>query len=185
MVQKRPLKRQAELVILVWKSIAVSLLLAIVCIALSYFSVIFSQISESGLITWNCSGWAAVLFFRRSWAEQSPGAEGFSEQAAVAWEPAPRGSPPVPPAPERSAACWSCGRAGGGWEAAPLGNSNSMCQDCVGHHWQELLQEEHVLLPCTTSVWTSPKEPVLVGVRILDFSAFLLRFGGVFFLKRK
>lgn len=51
---------------LVWKSKAVSLLLAIVCIALSYFSVIFSQSSASGRVTWNCSGRAAVLLSSRS-----------------------------------------------------------------------------------------------------------------------
>lgn len=149
MVQKSPLKKQAELVTLVRKSIVVSVLLATVCMALSYFSVTFSQSVSLG----GFRGGAALRV--------SGGAPGAAERSR---------------AREQSAFLAGCpGLGPRSRSSLPCRNSSSVCPGC-----QELLQQQRVLLPCATSVWTSPQEPALVRVRILESSAFLVRFDGVF-----
>lgn len=102
MVQKRPLQKQAELMILVWKRVVVSLSLC--CCQL--FSVIFSQIRGSGWLhewLWMSSSFSGAHTW---WSrEQCPGAESCpQEQRAVlagwvCWDPAP-------------GAAWQCPAAG-------------------------------------------------------------------------
>lgn len=115
------------------------------------------------MVPWNVRGGAAALLL--SVVEQSSPRE---QRALLA------GCPGLGP----------CSKGATGTAECPARSSSSVCRHCVGHCCQQLLQEERGLLPCTASVWISPEELVLVWVRILEFSAFLVRFGGfVFFLK--
>lgn len=140
----------------VWESMVVSLLLAIVCIALSCFSVIVSQIRGSGWLLWvkcgwNCCGWAAVPLFS-CWhvVEQSSA----QEQRAFLAGCGAGTLLQEPQAGQERVPCWNC---------------SSLCQHCVGHCCQDLPQEQRVLLPCKTSMWISPRNLCWYGSEFWNF----------------